>query len=132
MAHTLPTPDNLTARYPEFADVSDYRIEAAIDEAARFVDETWKEEDYYTGALNLAAHFLVREGALLTGSSQGNYLNRGPVTSESIGDASRSYATSGSGSGGSGSSGDLELSTTPYGKRYATLLKLNRGGPRIV
>lgn len=58
MAYTPPTVDDFAAAFPEFDEIVDAdAASAALTLAARFVDETWIEDDYATAILYLAAHF---------------------------------------------------------------------------
>lgn len=130
MAYTPPTASDIKDRFPEFADVADARIEAVIAEAVSYVSELILERDYAVAYKYIVAHLLVREGALDTGN-EATALAPGAVQSESLGDASVTYA-----SGGAGSSNDalaaLGLGTTEYGRRYLILMKKNFGGPMVV
>jgi Protein of unknown function (DUF4054) len=121
MAYDAPTRDQFKAAYPEFEDVDDTLIDNALTRAGRNVDTTWFEEDYQTGYMLYAAHLLQRgENAADTGGQTGN------IASESLGRISVSYQKNANAFDASG------LGSTSYGEEYLTLLKLNRGGPRLV
>ncbi|WP_225768513.1 DUF4054 domain-containing protein [Inquilinus sp. Marseille-Q2685] len=58
-----PAPADLKARFPGFATVADAIVQAALDEAALQVGETWASEaDARLGRLLLAAHVLTLDG----------------------------------------------------------------------
>lgn len=128
MAYEAPTAAEIKTRFPIFADVSDPLIEAMIVEANRHVDRSWLEGDYKTAIQYLTAHMLLSEGLVTTGVTAGSFVPGGFIKSESLGDASRTYANIGEGSGSSGS--DAELATTVYGRRFMALRRANH--PPIV
>ena len=128
MAYTAPTPADIKTRFPEFASLDDARIQMFIDEAKRFVDESWSEEDYAVALRFLTAHTMTMEGVLNSGGS--GPVGSGPLISESLGDASYSYAARAGQSGLSGS--DADLASTPYGQRYLAIRRANIGGPIVV
>jgi hypothetical protein len=119
--YTVPSYADFAARFgSEFSTVAQGTVEAAIADASRQVDQSWLVEDYAPAILLLAAHILITDGALTGGASNAH----GPITSESRGDASYSYAQSSTDSGW--------LASSPYGARFARLQRVNVGGPVIV
>lgn len=120
MAYTAPTAADLKTRFPRFADVADAIVDAALAEAARFVDESWTEGDFKLARMLYAAHTMTLDG-LGTG-----------------------YEAEAAASGSTGftriKSGSLELSRpdaaamavgfdqTTYGQRFKALLRANKGG----
>lgn len=130
MPYITPTATVFKARYPEFDAVSDTRVDVFVGEALHLVDETWVENDYQPAIMALAAHRLVMEGepALSNGipfnpspSQSGNIVRRrvGDVevelesSSDNVSDRDKR------------SSFLLDLSKTPYGRRFTQLLRLN-------
>lgn len=121
MPYTLPTANELQTRYPAFATTADGTIDIAIAEAARFVDESWFEDDYQPAIMALAAHNLTMEGAL-----GGTVQNGGVITSEKLGDASTSY-----GNAISDSKTVSDWSQTTFGRKFLLLLRVNQGGATV-
>jgi hypothetical protein len=126
MPYTPPDAAAVKARFPEFADVADARITAVIEEAMRWVDESWLEADYAPAIRFLTAHMLATEGALVSPSAP--TATSGPVTSDKIGDASTSWAARAGVAGRAGS--DADLATTAYGERFLELRSANH--PAVV
>lgn len=122
MAHVAPTPAEFKARHTAFAALSDPVIQAILTEANRSVDTTWTEGDYKNAIMYLAAHILTTEGAL-----DSTVIGKpGLISSESLGDASTSYAVAKS------SRYEGELGSTIYGRRYLDLMRVNVGGPIVI
>jgi hypothetical protein len=126
MAYDIPTAADLIARYPAFADVPVATIDTHIaDASTQGVDTSWAEADYAPAIAAFAAHRM----ALLSIGDHGEVVGfaRAGLTRIRSGnfDASFSERAVGRASGG-------ELSATPYGRAYKSLLQKNKGGPRIV
>lgn len=126
-----PLPADLKARYPEFTPVSDVLVAAVIGEAYQMVDEGWEEADRTPAILAFAAHLLAMEGwpgraSLGVGAPMPPGAGK-EVIMRKVGDVTVQYASSGSGgsSGGGGVGLLSSLALTPYGRRFAQLLKLN-------
>lgn len=126
-----PLAADLKARYPEFVPVADVLIAAVIDEAYWMVDEGWEVSDRTPGILALTAHLLAMEGwpdraSLGVGAPIPPGAGK-EVLMRKVGDVTVQYGSSGSGgSSGGGGVGLLSgLALTPYGRRFAQLLKLN-------
>jgi hypothetical protein len=120
MPYTAPTRDEFIAAYPEFEDTEGTLIDNALARGGRNVDTTWFEDDYQTGYMLYAAHLLaLNEIAADTGGEGGN------IASESLGPISVSYSKS-------ATADPTGFGVTSYGQQYYNLLKLNRGGPRII
>jgi hypothetical protein len=119
MAYTDPDAAAIKADFPEFASYDDAALTRAIAVAKRMVDQSWTEGDY-TRAIELyACHLLVNGDLAVATSGVG-----GAIASESLGPVSVSYQSSSQQADASG------LSATVYGKEFALLLRLNRGGAR--
>lgn len=124
MAYVKPTPADLKAMFPEFATVSDDIVQIYLDLANRFVDETWLEGDFANAIMFLAAHFLAIMGY---GKSADTYSNL------SIFQTIRSGSLTLTRFDKSQQTDDfMNFNATRYGKMYRMLLKMNKGGPRIV
>lgn len=113
MAITLPTAAQLKAVYPEFADIDDTVVDAAIVAAGRSVDEYWLAGDQQPAIIHLAAHYLAASGVQASATEDGGP----PVKSETIGRISITY-------GDAASSAKLE--STNYGNMYLSFFRRNR------
>lgn len=119
MSYEAPTSAEFKSRFPEFADVSDTVVYAAILESESYVGTNWIERDYKIGRLFAAAHFIAMEGGVKRKGAPG------PAKSVRVGDLSVTY-------GGSSTGDKSDFSQTSYGARYRTLLRKNVGGVRVV
>jgi len=108
------TATQLKARFAEFASVDDSLVSEWLGVAARQMNPDRWGGKYNDGQMWLTAH-LMKAGKIGTESSPA--ASRGPVTSESVGNVSRSYAVD-------ASSGGTSLASTFYGQQY---LELKRG-----
>jgi hypothetical protein len=96
--------------FPEFTKVTDTALEVWLPIASSRVPfSIWSTNTQYATAL-LLAHMLTASGKSGLGSGGG------AVTSESVGDLSRGFATV-----GQPGSGDQELLTTRYGQDFVAL-----------
>lgn len=125
MPHTVPTVASIKARFPEFDGIPDARIGAVIEEVGLQFDTGWPEAEYTIAYRYLVAHTLVAEGALNGGAGA---IQSGPVVSESLGDASVTYAQP---SGGFSLTASALL-TTEYGKRYVLMRNQSFAGPLVL
>lgn len=116
MSFTPPTAAEVKARFPEFAAVADATIEAIIEEAASFVDDTWIEGDAPAAVMFYTAHELVMAGQ---GTSAAAKLS-------AIGDFSRIKSgdlevSRGTQSTVTGSGADGTLAQSRYGLKFLEL-----------
>lgn len=123
--YALPTPAHLIARYPKFATVPYGTIAIHINDALGGVDTSWAAADYHPALLSLAAHNmsllgLVDEGELAAWARAGITSIRDGAFSASFSEKKAAAAAEGG------------LAATPYGQAYRTLLRRNKGGPRLV
>jgi hypothetical protein len=120
-----PTPNHLVARYPAFAVVPYQTIAIHLNDALSGVDESWEQADYAPAIIALAAHNMSLLGMGDEGEVAG--YRRAGVSSLRDGAFSVSFNEKcvGAASGG-------KFEATQYGRIYATLLRRNRGGPRLV
>jgi hypothetical protein len=110
------TPTTFKALFTEFASEGDSRVQLFIDQASRRLSES-VFGDYYDDAVGfLTAHMLSRSTATA---------GRGFVSSETVGQLSRSYTQS----GGILASG---YATTSYGQEFSRLLRLVQPSPMVV
>jgi hypothetical protein len=123
MPYIAPTPADIKIRFPELESIADARIAMAIEDAKRLVDQSWHEGDYGIALRYLTAHILVSEGAL-TGSPA----HTGAIVSESLGDASFSYASPTEGFEG----GSAEFATTVYGKKFLKIRRDNHPAVAVI
>lgn len=119
MAFTDPDAAALKVDFPEFVAYNDAVIDRAIAVAKRMVDQSWTEGDY-TRAIELYACHLLTNGDLAVATSGVG----GAIASESLGPISVSYQSNSQVVDPAG------FGSTMYGKEFALLLKLNRGGMR--
>lgn len=125
MAYTEPTPDDLKARYPAFADVADATVQVYLDDTVTSVDGSWREADYIPAKVAKAAHEMALVGIGKRSEAEGwaaaglNRIQSGNFNA-SFSDAKVSAASGGT------------LKATPYGQAYLRILKRNKGGPRVV
>jgi hypothetical protein len=124
--YTPPTAANLVALYPEFATVPATTIESYLARAARSVDTSWTEGDFGYGRMALAAHLMTINGigstaeaaSVVDGSGQFRSMGIGSLRLERF-DPARSSSVS------------ANFASTRYGREFARLLRVNRGGPRV-
>lgn len=126
MAYDPPTASEVKARFEEFEDVSDPKIDLLIAEAQRVVDTTWLEADYTVAIKYWVAHTLALEKSSMSVNGEG--FVTGLIKSESLGDASISYDTGGAGTKG----GASDYMATSYGRRFLTLLRANAPGVVVI
>jgi hypothetical protein len=119
MAFTDPDAAALKVDFPEFTSYDDAQVDRAIAVAKRMVDQSWTEGDY-TRAIELYACHILTNGDLATATSGVG----GAIASESLGPISVSYQSSTQQADANG------FNATVYGKEFAFLLRLNRGGMR--
>lgn len=124
MAYTVPTADELQTRYPAFADVADVTVDYWIDDAQRFVDESWTESDYAPALMALAAHNMSLAG-MGTEATTVSSLPAG-VTRFKSGSFEANFTDDAANARMAGSFG-----ATRYGQEYLLLLRRNKGGPRV-
>ena len=126
MAHVVPTAADLIARYPAFADVPTATIDVHIaDAAATAVDTSWSEASYAPAIAAFAAHRMTLLDIGVHGDVAG-FLGKG-VTRIRTGNFDASFSE---GRVAATSSGALDA--TRYGQEYKRLLKMEKGGPRVV
>lgn len=125
MAYTAPDVAALVTRYPAFAAVPVSTVEMYLADAGGAVDESWTETDYAPAIAAYAAHLMALAG-IGAQTQVGGYAAAGvrSIRSGSFSvDLAESAVSAASGGG---------LKSTPYGRAYLTLLKRNKGGPRLV
>lgn len=120
MPYTVPTVDDFTTRFPIFENYDEDQIQSCIDEASRGVDTCWVEGDYQPAIMYLAAHLLATDASQTTDAVIGGA--SGAIASESFGPMSVSYGSAPTDS--LATSG--EFGSTSYGRRYLSLLRINK------
>lgn len=125
MPYATPTPADIKADFPAFANADDAVIQRRIDRTASSVDESWSEADYAYARSLLTAHYLVLDGIGQGTDAELAGLGLSGVSRLKSGslDVSFSDTTSGVQLGG--------YDSTSYGRRFLALLRRNRGGPLI-
>jgi len=114
----LPDVTSIKTRFPEFESVDAAAIGFAIEEASRFVDDSWPEGDRLTAVTYLVGHYLA-----IAGASAG--VDGREVVSETIGPISVTYA----GVAAAASQGVSNIGSSAYGKKYAAMARRWFGGP---
>lgn len=112
------TPEDLIARYPEFADVYRARIRMAIDDAALEISSRVWSKLYSRGVLALAAHLLYVGGALGEDKNHGEPLQS--ATSMSAGGLSVGLTDPAS----AFKADEQQLARSTFGQEYLRLKKL--------
>lgn len=126
MTYTVPTVSDFRTRFPKFECDDNNVIQRALDEASRYVDDTWvSQSDFNEGRFLYAAHVLTLDG--YGSSTEAELAQSGLMGFSTI------------------KSGELTLvrdtskdntksliDQTTYGKRFKNLQKLNVGGPIAV
>lgn len=129
MSYDLPTAAELKTRFPAFGSVGDARVSAFIDEAKSYVGTSWIETDYQLGIMAAAAHNMAMEGEpAVAGVTVPPTLLGAGIKRRKVGDVETEYNVAAPG----GSGLKAEFSTTPYGRIYLRLARLNGSGPRVV
>lgn len=129
MPYTPVTPTQFKAAKPQFAAVNDPIVQSYLDMAGRFVDRSWTEGDYQTAIIAMTCHLMTLDGlgtdpdsqSQATGSAQFQTIRSGELT------LTRFRAAAGETTSYLG-----WLAQTACGRFYAVLLKMNRGGPRVL
>lgn len=110
------TPATFKVLFPEFVAQTDARVQLFLDQASRRISTTSFGTLYDDAQSYLAAHLIAvsarASGMTLSGAS-------GPVTSETVGPLSKSYA-----SNYGATTGADNYDATPYGQEYQRLLSL--------
>lgn len=126
--YAKPAPSHLQARYPAFADVASDTIQYWLTDAERMVDTSWTEGDYAPALMALAAHNMALAGLGATSSAATSVagLPAGVTRIKSAdfeATIAESVATAQAGA---------TLQSTRYGVEFLRLLRVNRGGPRVM
>lgn len=122
----VPTASDFKTRYPEFTGVADATVTAVIGEASPMVDDDWHEPDQKPAIMAFTAHLLTMEGYPTRTANVEAPLKASvgrEMVSRKVGDVTTQYAQTTSASSSTSLSSSLSL--TPYGRRFAQLLKLN-------
>jgi Protein of unknown function (DUF4054) len=119
--YTPPTVDEFVAAYPQFDTglEGEDAIQAALNQAGRFVDNTWLEGDYTTAYMLMTAHLLtISQNATASGGQVA-----GQLSSVSIGGITERYNTPAAAPASSMAA--TLLVSTPYGLQFKQMLKMN-------
>jgi len=125
MPYLAPTPADVRADFPAFAAVDDAVIQRRIDRTAATVDQSWLEADYTFARSLLAAHFLTEDGIGGGTDAEIAALGLSGVSRLKSGSLDVSFASD------SGAAGGGAWDSTSYGRRFAAILRRNKGGPLI-
>jgi hypothetical protein len=122
MAYAPPTASDLKARFPAFASVADDVVTAALGEAARLVDESWTEGDFANARMLYACHILLMDGHGTGGEA--DMLVDMPAGYKRTKAGGSEIERFGSATAG-GTTDPLDLQSTSYGRRFASLMRRN-------
>jgi hypothetical protein len=119
-----PTAANLLCFFPEFNTVAEPIISAYLKRASTTVDTSWSEGDFGYARMLLAAHLMTVNGigsssqaaSIADGSGEFRSMAIGPLRLERF---------------DKGSAAETGYAATRYGREFQTLLRRNRGGPRV-
>lgn len=114
--------DSLTTLHPEFSSVDEDRVAAFIALAVLRVSSTQWGVKADMGVTALACHLLSKALASeAAGAAGGGGGVAGPVTSETVGDVSATYADATSAAAASNGGRNADLMSTSYGREYLSL-----------
>jgi hypothetical protein len=122
--YIVPTPDDVRSDFPVFASVDDAVIQRRIDRTESTVDESWMESDYTYARSLLAAHYLTEDGVGGGTDAEIAALGLSGVSRLKSGTLDVTFANT-------NSTGDGAWDNTSYGRRFASILRRNKGGPLI-
>lgn len=128
MPYTIPTAAYLKTNFPEFAAVADAVVNEALAEAVRMVDTSWTEGDYTTAICLYACHVMALQGY---GTGPDSLANSGQLANFTQIRSGQLSLTRKTGASGWGWDADW-YNSTRYGSRFWRLLRLNKGGVRVV
>lgn len=140
---TVPTTEQLKARYPEFNIVDDARVTMFIEEATRSVDDCWAENDQSPAIMALSCHLMSLEGepSASSGSGEGsdpsntNFKDGRFLKRRKVGDTENEWAESAASMTAgtkSATASEAGYRSTTYGAKFYKLMKLNHSGMRVV
>lgn len=126
MTHPTPTAADFKARHPRFAAVADATADAVIADAVLHCGDDWSAADFRAGALSLAAHMMLEEGALSAGAPS---QNAGAVVRKKAGDLELEFAdTAARLRGDDGAT----WGSTVYGRAYLAIRRRYVGAAALV
>lgn len=108
------TPSSFKVRFPEFACITEERIQLFIDDSVVILNEAYWGTKYDLGLYYLSAHSLY----MASNTEDGNIVTSGPIASRAVDGVSVSYAVS-----SSDDVSDNYYRYTRYGQRYISLRK---------
>jgi hypothetical protein len=124
MAYAAPTPAQFKTAFPLFAAVADAAVQAALDEAVLYVDDSWLDDaNRFAATMLYAAHALTLNGlgegaeaaAAAAGASDVRIIQSGTFS------LTRGITTDLTGGGGVPAPWNM----TSYGRRFYALLRRN-------
>ena len=129
MPYTPVTPTQFKAAKPQFAAATDPTVQMYLDMAGRLVDETWTEGDYQPATIAMACHLMTLDGLGSDAESQAIASGQAAFQSIKSGEITLTRFRS---SAAEGASFSGWLQSTACGRYFALLLRMNRGGPRVI
>lgn len=125
MSKPVLTPALFKDRKPQFASVDDDIVQGYIDAAVRFVDGGWPDPDYINAWIAAACHLMTLDGLGTDAISQANASGASEYQTVKSGELT---LTRGRSSSSSSDPAWAWWQSTPCGRYYAMLLRLNRHG----
>jgi hypothetical protein len=126
MSYPALTPAAFKLLKPQFAEVDDAVVQQYIDMGGRMVDTSWTQLDYTNAWAAFTCHLMTLEGlgtdaqsqAFASGASEFQTIKSGELT-----------LTRFKAAGGDGGGLWSWMGSTPCGRYYVMLLRMNRAGP---
>jgi hypothetical protein len=129
MAYEPVTPAQFKTAKPQFATVPDATVQMYLDMAGRMVDTSWTAGDYANAIIAFACHLMTLDGLGTDAASQAHAT--GAAEFETVKSGTLTLTRFRADAGPDTPFTDW-LNSTPCGKYFALLLRLNRGGPRVL
>lgn len=127
MAYAPVTPEQFKAAKPQFAAVPDETIQAYLDLAGLWVDDSWPERLYQPAMIAIACHLMTLDGLGSDAESQGQASGAAQYQSIKSGELTLTRYQK--------TAGDMSysewLSQTKCGAFFAQLLRMAKAGPRV-
>lgn len=127
MAITPVTPAAFKTAKPQFAAVADPTVQAYLDMAGLWVDESWPERIYPQAVISATCHLMTLDGLGTDAESQGQVSGAAQYQSIKSGELTLTRYQK---AAGEASYSDW-LGQTKCGEFFLQLLRMAKGGPRI-
>ena len=128
MAYEAVTPAQFKAAKPQFGAVADATVQMYLDMAGRVVDQSWTAGDYANAIIAFTCHLMTLDGLGTDAASKSHA--SGAAEFETIKSGTLTLTRYAKEASADTSYLDW-LNSTPCGKFFVFLLRLNRAGPRV-